>query len=109
MAGHVRDNPYETPTQPSPDALEDAEGESNHDGSLVSIAVIGMACLGVTAMMAQWVKEGWLTRWWHPHDPFLTLLLCGGIGAVVGVSAFRGWFRACGVRICDDRRSSSTG
>ena len=85
MADSVPDNPYEPPTQPSLETSDHTERESNHDGRLVLIAVIGMACLGVTAMMAQWLKEGWLTRWWHPHNPFLTLLLCGGIGAVVGV------------------------
>lgn len=66
------------------DVIE-SERRRNHDGLLVSIAVIGMACLGVIPMMAQWRKEGWLTRWWHPHEPFLTLLLCGCIGAIVGV------------------------
>jgi hypothetical protein len=44
-----------------------------------------MTLLGIIAMMAQWVKEGWISRWWFPNDPIPTLLFCGFIGAVVGV------------------------
>ena len=59
--------------------------KSDRDAMLGLVAILGMALLGVIAMMAQWIKEGWLLRWWLPHDPILTLLLCGVIGGVVGM------------------------
>jgi peptidoglycan/LPS O-acetylase OafA/YrhL len=59
--------------------------KSNRDAILGLVAILGMGLLGIIAMMAQWIKEGWLLRWWRPHDPVLTLLLCGVIGAAVGM------------------------
>jgi hypothetical protein len=59
--------------------------ESERQKRILALAVAGMSALGVIAMMVQWVKEGWLTRWWTPHDPVLTLLLCGFVGAWVGL------------------------
>ena len=58
---------------------------NNRDALLKLIAICGMALLGGSAMIAQWIKEGWLSRWWIPHDPIPTLLLCGFIGALVGM------------------------
>lgn len=48
------------------------------------VTIFGMSLLGIAAMMAQWVKDGWLSQWGMPYAPICTLLLCGIIGAFVG-------------------------
>ncbi|MCH8824762.1 MAG: hypothetical protein IH984_14785 [Planctomycetes bacterium] len=49
------------------------------------VAIGGMGVLGCAAMVTQWIKDGWLTQWWHPHDPLFTILLCTSIGGFLGL------------------------
>ena len=37
---------------------------SNRDAILKPIAIHGTTLLEISAKMTQWVKEGWLSRWW---------------------------------------------
>ena len=37
---------------------------SNRDTILKLIAILGMTLLEISAKMTQWIKEGWLSRWW---------------------------------------------
>lgn len=78
-------NPYSSPT--SKEDTRHSNAAASHSTLPAPVAVGGMSVLGVVAMMAQWLKEGWLWRWLVPHDPILTLFLCGSIAALVGLAS----------------------
>ncbi len=58
------------------------------------VAIGGMGVLGCAAIVTQWIKEGWLTQWWRPHDPLATIVLCTSIGGVIGLVTWP-WIEFC--------------